>query len=78
MEDPTTAQKWGMAAILGCGACCGGLVGNAAWMAGMVGVAGGLVASWLWGLLAGGLVLGLVVLHRRRHRAACPAPHDSR
>lgn len=78
MAGPTTPQAWGLAAILGTGLCCGGLLGNIAWLGAtglsVAGLASGMVWMALAGLAAAGVALA-VVLRRRR---ACAVPETSR
>ena len=71
MEPLSRGKTWGLAAVVGCGACCGGLAGNAAWLGSTVVLVGGLASAWVWGgagvLLAGATLAILLVARRRRH-----------
>lgn len=73
MEGLSTKGQWGLAAILGCGLCCGGLLGNAAWLGATAVTLGSFVAGAVWlGLAAAGLALALLIWQvRRRRRASC-------
>lgn len=76
MESLSTRSQWGLAAILGCGLCCGGLLGNSVWLAGMVATLAGLAAGWMWLALAGATATTLLILWRRRTAARCQVPGD--
>jgi hypothetical protein len=70
MEPLTRGKTWGLAAVVGCGACCGGLAGNAAWLASTVVLVGGLASAWVWGgagLLLAGATVGILAVRRYRH-----------
>ena len=66
MEDPSTGTRWGLAAILGCGACCGGLAATATWAGATGATLVGLVSGWVWLAVAGVFLAGGVLLWRSR------------
>lgn len=73
MEEPSTGAKWGLAAVLGCGACCGGLAGTVAWAG-----ATALVAPVAVGAVAVvGAGVGAAAWWRRRQRAAADTGADA-
>lgn len=79
MEAPSTKAQWGLAAILGCGLCCGGLIGNAAWLGATGLTLTGLLSGWGWLAVASGMaLLATALVWRARQRRACRLPEPSR
>lgn len=65
MEEPTGRAKWGLAVVLGCGACCGGLAATATWAGATTATLAGLATGWMWLALAGvAVAVGLLVWRR--------------
>ena len=65
-ETPSAGTKWGMAALLGCGACCGGLAATATWAGATTAAIVGLLSGWLWLVLAAVAVAAAFLVWRRR------------
>lgn len=78
MEAPSTKAQWGLAAVLGAGVCCGGLLGNAAWLGATGLTLAALASGWVWLAIASVAPLGGALFWRRRSRAACQVPEPSR
>lgn len=66
MDQPGTGTQWGMAAILGCGLCCGGLLANAAWLGTTAATVGALAAGWVWVAVAGAVAAAALLVWRLR------------
>lgn len=79
MEVPSTKSQWGLAAILGCGLCCGGLLGNAAWVGATGLTLAGLLSGWGWlAIAASAVLLTIALVWRARQRRSCRLPEPSR
>ena len=65
-EPPATGAKWGLAALLGCGACCGGLAATATWAGATTAAVAGLLSGWLWLAFAAVAVAAALLVWRRR------------